>query len=274
MAMTGLVDCHLHLQDPDLAGRLDEVLGRARAAGVERLVVNGSSEDDWPAVLDLARRLPEVVPCFGLHPWYVGERSSRWIEALEGHLAAVPSAVGEIGLDQWKKGLDEGAQEECFRAQVDLARRLRRPAMVHCVQAWGWLLDVLGRDPLPAGLLVHAFGGSVEAMGRLADLGAFFSFAGDTLEERKTHKREAARAAPLDRILVETDAPDMLPPPAFRRASVRDDRGRERNEPANLPDVLRGIAALRGEPEERLAAAVGENARRLLGSLLVERGTP
>jgi len=271
-ALRGLVDAHLHLQDPDLAPHLDGVLARAAAAGVEVLVTNGTSEEDWPAVLDLARRLPAVAPFFGLHPWYSGGRSARWLESLERHLATVPSGVGEIGLDRWKKGLDERAQEEVFRAQLGLARRLRRPASVHCVQAWGWLLDVLASEPpLQAGFLVHAFGGSVELIPRLADLGAMFSFAGDTLEERKAGKREAARAVPIDRILVETDAPDMLPPPPHRLSSIRNVRGKERNEPANLPEVLRGLAALRGEPVERLAEATAANARRLLGDIIPAR---
>src|SRR5688572_21737445 len=131
-----LTDCHLHLQDPPLLDRLEEVLVRARRAGVAAFVTNGTTEADWPEVARIAGRFPEVVPCFGLHPWFVAERSPRWLEELERHLRLVPSGVGEIGLDRWKQGLDERAQEEVFRAQLDLARRLGRPAMIHCVKAW------------------------------------------------------------------------------------------------------------------------------------------
>lgn len=262
-----LIDCHVHLQDPVLREDLEGVLARAAAAGVERFVCNGSSEEDWPDVLELFRLHGSIIPCFGLHPWYVGERSERWLLDLEVHLKAVHSGVGEIGLDRWKKGLDPTVQEEVFLAQLDLARRLRRPVMVHCVQAWGRLLDLLGAGPpLPAGLIIHAYGGSVESLKPLLDLGAYFSFAGDTFEERKARKRESLKAVPLERLLLETDAPDMLPPPPYRLSSLRE-KGRERNDAVNLRGVLRAAAEVRGEAEEVIAGAVWENARRLLGDL-------
>ena len=263
-----LIDCHVHLQDPVLAEQIVPVLERAAAAGVERFVTNGSCEEDWPAVLDLAKRFHQVIPCFGLHPWFIHQRTPDWLRALERHLEAVPSAVGEIGLDRGKEGLDEKAQEEAFRAQLAVARRLRRPVMIHCVQAWGWLLEILRSEPpLPSGMLIHAFGGPTEFIRPLADRGGWFSFAGDTFEPRKERKREALREAPLDRLLLETDAPDMLPPPPYRRSSVRWN-DKEKNEPANLREILRGAAELRGESEDRLAEAVWENGRRFLGDLL------
>ena len=263
-----LTDCHLHLQDPVLLDRLDEVLERARAAGVARFVSNGSTEEDWEDVLRIAQSHSEVIPAFGLHPWFVAGRSPRWLEELERYLTLLPGGVGEIGLDRWKKGLDERAQEEVFRAQLDLARRLGRPAMIHCVLAWDWPRDVVASEPpLPAGMLIHAFGGPVEMIGPLAERGAWFSFAGDTLLEKKTHKRAALAAAPRDRLLLETDAPDMLPPPAYRAASVRGPDGREMNEPSNLRAILRGLSAFLGEPEDRLAEIVEANARRFLAAI-------
>jgi TatD DNase family protein len=263
-----LIDCHLHLQDPCLLGDLDAVLSRARAVGVRYFVANGSEEGDWDEVLAIARRHPGVIPCFGLHPWYVGGRSARWLEELERRLRTLPSGVGEIGLDRWKRGLDERAQEEVFRAQLSLARSLRRPVMVHCLDAWGWLLGILHSQPPPEeGLLVHAFGGASDLIRPLADLGAYFSFAGDTLDERRTRKRASFREVPLDRLLVETDAPDILPPPQYRPFPLRDDRGKEKTDPSALGAILRGLAHLRGETEERLAEAVLENARRLLGAI-------
>lgn len=264
-----LVDVHLHLQDDFLAARLEEALGLARSAGVEWFVSNGAEESDWPLVLAQARTQARIVPCFGLHPWYVSQRSPRWLEQLEGHLDALPSAVGEIGLDRWQEPRDEAAQEEVFRAQLAVARRRHLPAMIHCVRAWGWLMDVLRREPpLPAGFLLHAYGGPAELIRPLAEMGAYFSYGGSTLDERKKLRRETLPLIPPDRLLLETDAPDMPPPPAHCLRLLQDAHGRRVNEPANLRPILHGVAALLGMTEAALAQQVWDNARRFLGRWL------
>jgi TatD DNase family protein len=267
-----LVDVHLHLQDDFLAARLEEVLGLARAGGVEWFCSNGAEESDWPVVLAQARAHPEIVPCFGLHPWYVSERSARWLEQLEWHLEAIPSAVGEIGLDRWKEPRDEAAQEEVFRAQLAVARRREVPAMIHCVRAWGWLMEVLRSEAaLPAGFLLHAYGGPVELIPPLVEMGAYFSYGGSTLDERKKLRRETLPQIPRDRLLLETDAPDMPPPPAHCVRALQDAGGRRVNEPANLRPILQGVAALLGMEEAELAEQVWANSRRFLGRWLTAR---
>jgi len=107
-----LYDAHNHLQDERLAphARPSSRLSRAKRAG---MVVNGSCETDWPEVLALARQHTQVVPSFGYHPWYVKERSSDWQQALVRHLEAVPSAVGEVGLDRWVKDYDSSSSKRC-----------------------------------------------------------------------------------------------------------------------------------------------------------------
>lgn len=269
MPQVRLIDCHVHLQDPALLSRLPEVLERARGAGVLCYVSNGSEPSDWPEVERVAAEHPGVVPFLGLHPWYVSEAGDYWLEDLSSRLERSRAGVGEIGLDRWKEGLEEKAQEEAFRAQLDLARRLRRPAAIHCLKAWGWLMDVLRSEPpLTAPFLLHAFGGPAELIHPLADRGAYFSFSGDVLDERKTRRRIALRYVPSDRLLLETDAPDILVPPHHRSVpTFRDEEGRERSEPASLADVLRGAARLLGQSEEALSMRVWENARRFLGDL-------
>src|SRR5512146_2502705 len=95
-----LIDVHLHLADPALGADLAGVLQRAGEAGIGRMVCNGTCEEDWPRVLELSERHRAVVPCFGLHPWFVSARSKAWRDTLEQYLDKVPSAVGEIGLDR------------------------------------------------------------------------------------------------------------------------------------------------------------------------------
>jgi TatD DNase family protein len=265
----GLVDTHCHLQEEVLEGHVEAIVSRARETGVSHLVVNGTHPGDWPQVLDLARTYPEVVPCFGLHPWFVGDAPGNWAEVLEHYIDAVPSAVGEIGLDRWVKDRDEVAQEEALRIQLAIAYRRHLPVMVHCLRAWGWLMGVLQEvGPSPAGMLIHAYGGPAELIGPLCDLGGYFSFAGNVLDDRRKRARASLLAVPLDRLLVETDAPAMLPPEPFGPHVIVGPDGEQWNEPANLPSIAVGIAQLLRVSPEALADATRENARNLFGDLL------
>jgi TatD DNase family protein len=264
-----LIDCHLHLQDPELRPHLDEVIARARAVGVARLIVNSTSEDDWPAVRELARDREDVVPCFGIHPWFASECSPHWRRNLREILESTPSGVGEIGLDRWVEHRDEDAQEEIFRGQLEIACRLERPVTIHGLKAWGWLVRVLQRARfVPDVMHVHAYGGAVKHVEPLLELGAYFSFAGDVLRSDRKQGRVALRAVPLDRLLLETDAPDMPPPTAYRERDLRDVDGKLLNEPANLPAIVRGLAEIRGEDPRSLAVATTANARRVFGDLI------
>jgi TatD DNase family protein len=264
----GLLDAHSHVQEEVLAPYLPAVMRRAAAAGVTGMVVNGTSETDWPDVLRLSRDYPGVIPCFGLHPWFVGARSPDWLDRLAAHLDAMPSALGEIGLDRLVRDRDEAAQERCFREQLALAGRRGLPVMVHCFRAWGWLLDILreaGRPP--GGMLIHAYGGAPDLVPELAAMGTCFSFAGNVLDPRHQRARAALAAIPLDRLLVETDAPAMLPPEPFRPQVTIAPGGAPLNEPANLPAIVGGIAALRGMTPEALVDVLRANLERLLSGL-------
>lgn len=255
-----LVDNHVHLQDPKFGEDLESVMGRVVEAGIAWLACNGTREEDWPRVLELSRRFPNIIPCFGLHPWYVGQRSADWRETLGRFLETPGSCLGEIGLDRWMEPRDETAQEEVFRVQLRLAKQLIRPASIHCLRAWGWLMEVLRQEsPFTSGLLIHAYGGSAELITPLAEMGAYFSFAGNILEERKTKAREALRHVPLDRLLLESDAPDLLPPPAFRRPGLGASHQVERNEPAHLPLVLDGMANILECSPDHLAETLWQN---------------
>lgn len=244
------------------------VLAHARAAGVDWQVVNGTHEGDWEQVRDLAQAQPGIVPCFGLHPWFVGERSQEWLVRLRAFLEATPAAIGEVGLDRWIAHPDRAAQEEVFVAQLRLARALELPLMVHCLKAWGWLRDVLAREGPPPAMLLHAYGGAAEMVAPLAAMGAFFSFGGSVLDERRLRARAALQAVPLDRLLIETDAPALPPPELYRPYVVVGERGELYNEPANLPAILAGLATRRGLPADELREITWDNARRLLGRLL------
>ena len=261
-------DAHNHLQDERFEGRLVEIVAAARAAGVAKMVVNGSCEGDWPAVRALWETQPDlVIPSFGYHPWYLAERSAAWAERLREFLDTTPGAVvGEIGLDRWKPGLSYEGQESVFLAQLELAAERNVAASIHCLKAWGRMLELLKSARRPArGFLLHSYGGAVDLVRPLADLGAHFSFPGYYAHERKERQREAFLAVPLDRLLVETDAPDQLGPPVVAPHQLVGPDGKPMNHPANLPAIYRYLAELRDTDLPALVNVVAANAKRLFG---------
>jgi TatD DNase family protein len=259
-------DAHNHLQDDRFDGRQAELLAACVRSNVKRMVVNGACENDWPQVLALARDNPVVLPSFGYHPWYLPEATAEWRQNLEKHLAAVPSAVGEIGLDRWKPNLSYDRQEEFFTTQLRLAAERNRPVSIHCLQAWGRMHDLLREHPRPVcGLVLHSFGGPPEMIPAFTKLGAYFSFPGYFLHERKARQRETFRSVPADRLLIETDAPDQLLPEAKILHPLAGAAGRPLNHPANLPAVYQGLAEFLGEDPGQLAGRVETNFQRLFG---------
>ena len=259
-------DAHNHLQDDRFAGRQSEMLATCASAGVVRRVVNGACEADWPEVLALARANPLVLPSFGYHPWYLAERTPDWAKNLETFLDAVPSAVGEMGLDRWKSELPYAGQEDVFLTQLRIAAERNLPVSIHCLQTWGRLHELLRDHPRPAvGFVLHSFGGPVEMIPALAKLGAYFSFPGYFLHERKERQRAAFRQVPPDLLLIETDAPDQHLPADKIRFPLADGTGKALNHPANVVAVYEGLAQILGEPLEALTARVGENLLRVFG---------
>ena len=197
------------------------------------------------------------------------ERTDDWQNTLKRCLDEVPSAIGEIGLDRWIKDHDLPRQEEMFVWQLRLAAERDLPASIHCLQAWGRMLELLQAGPRPRrGFLLHSYGGPPEMIGPLAKLGAYFSFPGYYLHERKARQRETFRHVPPDRLLLETDAPDQPLPEEKNLHPLFDaGTGQPINHPANLGAVYQFVAEMLGEPPESLAARVEENFLRLFGGL-------
>jgi TatD DNase family protein len=261
-----LYDAHNHLQDDRFGGRQAELLAACAEVGVVRAVVNGACEADWPQVNELAHAHSLVLPSFGYHPWYLAERTADWQKILNHWLDAAGGAVGEIGLDRWKPGLAYEDQESMFLAQLRLAAERNRPASIHCLQAWGRLQELLGASPRPGcGWVLHSFGGPVEMIPGLARLGAYFSFPGYYLHERKRRQRETFRQVPADRLLIETDAPDQLLPPELTRFPLADAGGKPLNHPANLVVIYEELAKFLGREPQDLAAQVEANFLRVFG---------
>jgi len=251
-----LVDTHAHLHFPEFAGDLEAVLERARAAGVRCMVTIGTDVESSRAAVALAGREPDVWAGVGIHPHAAGLADEARLAEIE-RLAAAPRvvAIGETGLDFFRLLSSRDAQERAFRAQLALARRLRKPVLVHCRDAHEEALAILAEVPVgEAGGIMHCFSGDAGEARRCLDLGLLISLAGPVTYPKARALPEVAKVVPADRLVVETDCP-FLPPQPYRG---------KRNEPAYLAVTAARVAELRAEPLEELASRMSENARTLL----------
>ncbi len=278
--MPPLYDAHQHFHFDPLVPYRTLIVKDLQAIGLRKAVVNATNEEEWPVVAALAREYGWIIPSHGIHPWDAGDRKPGWLEKLRTALLADPSAgVGEIGLDRW---IIDGVrpddpriagirvaplaeQIEVFSAQLALAAGLNRAASIHCVQAFGALLETLQKSPRsPRGFLLHGYGGPAEMVKTFANLGAYFSFNIQLEGERYAAHRENFRTIPLERLLVETDAPTKPPTPDCNRFPLRPlADGTAVNHPANIAVAYDSLAKLRGMSVDTLAAQVEQNFFRL-----------
>jgi len=260
-----LFDAHCHIQDLRLAANVETTLSRAFHAGISKMMCCGTSEEDWPRLADLARAHDEIMPSFGLHPWFIGQRSSRWLTTLKRFLDTSGGAVGEIGLDHGIKDRRDEEQESVFLEQLAVAKERKLPVSIHCRRAFVRLIELLEEvGPPSAGFVIHSFSGTKEDIPRLVDLGAFFSFSGTvTLHRNKRAHRNVLRV-PIERLLIETDAPDMMPLIPGKERECRPTTGpRPINEPVNLLYVRDKVAELLSATKEETNTLTFENATRL-----------
>jgi TatD DNase family protein len=232
------------------------MLDRARAAGVRRMVTIGTDADTTRAAIAIAEREGDVWATAGVHPHDAGETDDvalAEVERLAGNPRVV--AIGEIGLDFFRNLSPREAQERVFRRFIALARRLRKPVVVHCREAHAEVLSILSEEgAAEVGGIMHCFSGDVEIARRCLDLGLVISLAGPVTYPNARALPDVARFVPADRLVVETDCP-FLPPQGYRG---------KRNEPAYLALTATRVAELRGESLETLARRTSDNARRLL----------
>lgn len=243
--MTGWVDSHCHLDPGTAAADVAE----ARAAGVERFVNVGTDVAVSRLAIATARRLDGVWATAGVHP----HAARRGIDGLESLLAeAEVVAVGECGLDYHYDHSPRATQREAFAAQIALARRHRLALVIHTREAWDDTFAILDAEGVPDRTVFHCFTGGPDEARRALERGALLSFSGIVTFTNAGPLREAVALCPLDRVLVETDAPYLAPLPH---------RGRP-NRPAWVPLVGEAVAAIKGLAPPAVAAACWDNAER------------
>jgi len=255
VSLPELFDTHAHLHFPEFTSDLGEVLSRARAAGVTRMVTIGTDVATSKAAIELAGREVDVWASVGIHPHDAGEADDAAFAEI-ARLAREPRvvAVGEIGLDFFRNLSPRDAQERVFRRLLALGHEVGKPVLIHCREAHDDVLRILGEARGgEIGGIMHCFSGDATIARRCLDLGLAISLAGPVTYPNARALPDVARLVPADRLVIETDCP-FLPPQGHRG---------QRNEPAYLALTAARVAELRGEKLELLAARLSENARRL-----------
>lgn len=255
----GLIDSHAHIQGEEFAGDVEGVVGRAREAGVDKIIVVGGAGDltSNEAAIQLARSFPNLFATVGMHPHDAKEVSEEDLAHLK-ELTQEPKvvAVGETGLDFYYNHSPRELQIEIFRRFIHMARETGLPIVVHDRDAHREIADLLQQEG--GGNLrgvIHCFTGDYDAARKFLDLGFYLSFSGIVTFKNAEALRDVAKRVPLDRILVETDSPYLAPAPH---------RGK-RNEPAFVRFVAEAVAGVKGIPLEEVARATSDNAGHLFG---------
>ncbi len=251
-----LIDSHCHPDSDDFDADREQVLARAREAGVTELVAIGGGAE--PGTLDVGLRLAEGRPgvwcTVGIHPHEAQRASAASYEEMR-RLAAHPKviAVGEIGLDYYYDHSPREAQRETFRRQIELAMELELPISIHCRDAWeDCMAELRHAGPRLRGVF-HCFTGTPAQAEAAVGIGFYLSFSGMLTFPKAEAIRAAAQAAPAERILVETDSPYLAPVPY---------RGK-RNEPAWVVAVAAKMGELRGWEAQEVAERTSANFRAL-----------
>jgi len=251
-----LIDTHAHLDDHTFDHDRAQVLERALAAEVHFVITVGTDLNSSRVAVALARHKATIYATVGVHPHDASTLCPETLSELEC-LAREERvvAIGEIGMDLYRNLSSPAAQKEAFIAQLELARRLDKPVVIHDRDAHLETMTILRQcGPEWHGVL-HCFSGDEEMARKAIQMGFYISFAGPVTFENARRLQSIARLLPLERILIETDCPYLTPHPY---------RGK-RNEPANVHWVAAKIAALRGLPIERVAEATTRNAQQLFG---------
>ena len=248
-----LTDSHAHIDDASFASDRDAMFQRAGDAGIRHIVVPAIDRASWPRIAQLAADQACVLPAYGMHPIYLDEHRPEHLDELTAWLKSHRAvAVGEIGLDYFLPELDVEQQRFYFQQQLQIARELDLPVIVHARRAMDEVTSTMRRMGGLRGV-VHSFSGSLQQAERLWELGFYLGIGGPVTYERAQRLRHIVATMPVERLLLETDAPDQ--PGACHRG--------ERNEPSNMVEVLHVIAELRGESPEAIAEATTRNARQL-----------
>ena len=242
------IDSHCHLHDPRVINDIVSLDKHAKSSHVKYMVSCATKEDNFKLTAQLSEDFSSIIPCFGIHPWFVDTISSKWRENLEHYLQMYPSGVGETGLDFTDKACNQENQIKVFEHHFMLAQNLERPINIHIRKAWDTFIHILkkyGKLKVPG--LIHSYSGSADMIPLFEKYGLYISFSGSVTKPGAKKVVKALEIVSKKRFVLETDSPDIYPClPETETKSETDLKSNltlKLNEPANLPAIAKIASA-------------------------------
>ncbi|MFI4911996.1 MAG: TatD family hydrolase [Sedimentisphaeraceae bacterium JB056] len=256
------IDVHLHLQDKEYDTDRHNIILEAENKHIDFMFCCSAHERDWEQVAAMSEHYKSIIPFLGIHPWFVDKIEENWDKRLIDKAQKKHCGIGEIGLDRLLTRTSFALQIEIFKKQLNIAKDLRKPVSIHCLSAYGYLLEIIKElKPIPEGSFIHSYSGSSEMIKQFADLGLMFSYNGKALDEKSKRYAKNIKATGIDILLLETDSPFMMP----QELEIK--TGQSRNKPANLPVFAKEIAKLKSISPSELSSAAYDNSLRILSAI-------
>ncbi len=253
MPAVHLIDSHCHLDFEVFDNDRTEVLQRAKDNNISDIVIPGTEKIFWDRIKQLCENQPHLHACYGLHPYWVNNKNTQDIHALDSYIESNrPVALGECGLDFRPQQADKKTQLTFFEAQLTIANNHRLPLVIHSVKATETVIQMIKKFKNLSGM-IHSYSGSTEQARQLIDLNFYISLGGSLTYNHAKKIKKIAKETPLTSLLLETDSPDQ---PDQKNSG-------KRNEPAYLINTLDALSALRDEQREIIARQTTLNAKAL-----------
>ncbi|TQV86466.1 TatD family hydrolase [Aliikangiella coralliicola] len=250
-----LFDSHCHLDMPQFKGKVSTLVEKCEETGIGGILIPGVTREGWLRIRQITARVEICHTALGLHPMFIDQHEETHLHDLEMALSVGPiAAIGEIGLDYYKAGVNRDLQLRYFTAQVDIAKDARLPIVLHVRKAHDQVLQILKKSHFALGGIVHAFNGSENQAERYVELGFKLGFGGAMTFPRAAKLHKLAKNLPLESIVLETDAPDMKPVTCKQAY----------NTPLHLFDNFRSLISMREEPAAVIAKQTTQNVHTVL----------
>jgi len=260
------IDSHCHLHDSRIISDIPWLEDRAKIANVQYMVSCATMEDNFELTAQLSRDFPSILPCFGVHPWFVDRISEQWQQNLEHYLQAYPSGIGETGLDFTDKTCNREKQIKVFEHHFMLAMQLKRPINIHIRKAWDTFIHILkkfGKLKVPG--MIHSYSGSADMIPIFEKYGLYISFSGSVTKPNAKKVIKSLKNVSKSRFVLETDSPDIYPylPESNLHSKF--------NEPENLPAIAQIASKRAGMEFKEFSRYAFENSLKLFSPILQKR---